>query len=1353
MDTQFGNVMVLLRKFLVSFVAITFVLTSVVSPAHAQVLYNITPPNVMVPLSSGFVPAMLKGIKIHTEDPFKFDFIVNRGDEALSRDQKEESYTRLIKYFLASLTIPDEDQWVNLSPYEKDRIIKDDFGKTEMGRDLLAQDYLLKQITSSAMFPESALGKAFWTRVYAEVEQKFGTTDVPLDTFNKVWITPDKAMVYEKDNIAYIGQMHLKVQLEDDYQAVKSNAVEKNSELGADSSFEVKSIIRQVILPALEKEVNEGRNFAQLRQIFGGMVLATWYKRALKESLLGRIYADRSRVKGVDQEDPTVNQQIYDRYVEAFKTGVYNYIKEEYDTASQTTIPRKYFSGGIVKDLSNLERQPVASLRGVIPDTDEAVSLTLDPARTKARSTSSLRRTLLAFGLTAMNLLFVVNNSFAAPDKVPETQKLIVAAPKQDKGLKGPDWSNVGGNNVQKFGESSNGTFWWWAQRKEPGWIGLGLTIDINDGVRGALGRGEALSHYEIRMPVGDDVSSEVQITLEDDEKGSNGIGHELTLSVGDAVAKKAVQFEGSDKKRVMVINILNFFANGKKVLDRKESVVHYAPDKDHLDGVYRSETIIYDERFNFPGIQKVKIWVPENAGWDGKGVTGAFGRPVLQEKADNAQASILVRSLIVSIALSLLTGVDSSLAAGDPVLGQAPRIGNATVPVRASIGSAKIVNQMQFDNSTIKNISNVSLAVVQDLDDSNRKALSWEWQSPGGMWTTRSWGTGVPFLDLKKNLDDLVFRFTISGTDGVGYDLAFEDDQGNEIGVSSTEHISVKWSKQYALVRLDKIKDRNQNFNWRAVRPVKFKSVTANGKVLIQNPVILDVSKTRKLGVGVGMFEGNDFPALSGWPSVLSFTGIYNDPQRILEQWRGLRPGQVPHEVLEFDAHPGDGTVLQRINRGEFDQQLIARAKIAKEYGKPVLLRVLHEPMGGWYGWSVRTQEDADNYVAAWQHIVSIYQQNGAKNVAFAFSPHNYEPSNVQQAHPYELADQILSRIQPYVDVIALDAYSYPPGGGNFNELVTGMVSRFEKYGIPFMMGEMSSAMPDKEKREFWTYFLNDLQNGMFPNFVGFVPFDIAKMENGGWKDFHIPTDIKADIQKNPFFARDPFQNLLREKPVASVLSVQGSETSKIASWVSRGGNGIAFTPRPNGQEDVQLRKGNGWGGFGFALSTPGVTSDNFLRYSFTMPLKGDISSVNLIFEDRHKNAQNIGNEIVIAGTQLSSFINNGVLQINLKQLMMTGMRKGDFDISALDQVKIEVVGTGVITIGRPQVTADQAQMNETDVGGIDLNADHLDMTIRRDGAGVALPVEQQNIEGIQIEGLIPVVLDIQPVTRVLKL
>ena len=80
-------------------------------------------PGIMVSLSPAFAPPMLKGIKVHPDNPFRFDFILDKGDSQLGNDQLKEESTKLIKYFLACLTIPEKDLWVNLSPYEKDRIV------------------------------------------------------------------------------------------------------------------------------------------------------------------------------------------------------------------------------------------------------------------------------------------------------------------------------------------------------------------------------------------------------------------------------------------------------------------------------------------------------------------------------------------------------------------------------------------------------------------------------------------------------------------------------------------------------------------------------------------------------------------------------------------------------------------------------------------------------------------------------------------------------------------------------------------------------------------------------------------------------------------------------------------------------------------------------------------------------------------------------------------------------------------------------------------------------------------------------------------------------------------------------
>src|ERR1017187_9730530 len=186
--------------------------------------YHLPVPGVMVHLSPEFNPPILKGIKVHPDNPFRFDFILDVGDgskpslngRVMNPPLQEES-TKLIKYFLASLTIPEKDLWVNLSPYEKDRIVPQEFGLTEMGRDLLAEDYILKQITASLIYPESKLGKEFWTKVYAQAQAKYGTTNIPINTFNKVWIVPEKAVVYENGGVAFVLENHLKVMLEEDY--------------------------------------------------------------------------------------------------------------------------------------------------------------------------------------------------------------------------------------------------------------------------------------------------------------------------------------------------------------------------------------------------------------------------------------------------------------------------------------------------------------------------------------------------------------------------------------------------------------------------------------------------------------------------------------------------------------------------------------------------------------------------------------------------------------------------------------------------------------------------------------------------------------------------------------------------------------------------------------------------------------------------------------------------------------------------------------------------------------------------------------------------------------------------------
>ncbi|MFH0754879.1 MAG: hypothetical protein V2A70_09970, partial [Candidatus Omnitrophota bacterium] len=370
---------------------------------YAQADLALPVPVTRLALSTPFDPPLLKGIRVFPDDPFRFYFLFDKGDVKNALPSPRV----LIKYFFAALTIPENDLWVNLSPYEKERMIPEAFGQTQMGHDLLAQDYILKQITASVINPEGEIGKVFWAKVYAEVQKRYGTTDIPLDAFNKVWIVPEKATVYENRDAAYVVESRLKVMLDSDYLALENNLMPAMlpSSLSADAKAIqgadrrhyqemlhvgdgprviphmgelAKNILREVIIPILEKDVNEGKNFSQLRQVYHSLILATWYKRKVNAGIMRQAYVDQKKTGGIDIADKRENEKIWVQYVHAFSKGAFSLIKEEFDPVTREVNTWNYFSGGASLDVTqvfqithslmsgNIDNAAVIEVRGVL---------------------------------------------------------------------------------------------------------------------------------------------------------------------------------------------------------------------------------------------------------------------------------------------------------------------------------------------------------------------------------------------------------------------------------------------------------------------------------------------------------------------------------------------------------------------------------------------------------------------------------------------------------------------------------------------------------------------------------------------------------------------------------------------------------------------------------------------------------------------------------------------------------------------------------------------------------------------------------------------------------------------------
>ena len=400
------------KRLIASLLCLTFSLSNLQYVQAQDFSVNQLPvPGTMIGESLPFSPLALKGLIVNPKKPLEFQFIVDTGDSSVipakagihNQEQIKQQANQLVKYFLAGLTIPEGDLWVNLSPYEKNRMVPEALGQTDLGRDLLAQDYILKQLTASLIYPEKDLGKEFWSRVYAKAQAQFGTTNIPVNTFNKVWILPDQAQVYENLNAAYVTKATLKVMLDEDYLALSHHVIPSSSNVipakagiqNTDNTHSIASqIVREIVIPEITKEVNTGKNFAPLRQIYQALILAKWYKETIQNGLLDALYTNKNKVAGVNLNDPTVKEQIYNRYLQAYKKGVFNYIKEDFppldgEGKGGVSVPRKYFSGGALFKIKHLDKAPnnTAMLaKGWVAGFLLAVTLALSSVQASAQS-------------------------------------------------------------------------------------------------------------------------------------------------------------------------------------------------------------------------------------------------------------------------------------------------------------------------------------------------------------------------------------------------------------------------------------------------------------------------------------------------------------------------------------------------------------------------------------------------------------------------------------------------------------------------------------------------------------------------------------------------------------------------------------------------------------------------------------------------------------------------------------------------------------------------------------------------------------------------------------------------------
>lgn len=162
---------------------------------------------------------------------------------------------------------------------------------------------------------------------------------------------------------------------------------------------------------------------------------------------------------------------------------------------------------------------------------------------------------------------------------------------------------------------------------------------------------------------------------------------------------------------------------------------------------------------------------------------------------------------------------------------------------------------------------------------------------------------------------------------------------------------------------------------------------------------------------------------------------------------------------------------ICKAIHDGKFDHYLHQYAAQIRKYSEPVFLRFGHEPDNPAYPWSKSGGNTAAEYIAAWQHIVKLFEDDGVYNVSWVFNP--WRENAVFDYFPGGR----------YVDWVSLTCLNYGHSSGenkwySFDELYKPFREKILKLKRPVMLAEFGSTNYGGSRGEWLEDAFNKIRN-----------------------------------------------------------------------------------------------------------------------------------------------------------------------------------------------------------------------------------------------------------------------------------
>lgn len=274
------------------------------------------------------------------------------------------------------------------------------------------------------------------------------------------------------------------------------------------------------------------------------------------------------------------------------------------------------------------------------------------------------------------------------------------------------------------------------------------------------------------------------------------------------------------------------------------------------------------------------------------------------------------------------------------------------------------------------------------------------------------------------------------------------------------------------------------------------------------------------------GVYLGAFVDGADGTPSanVLAFESLIGRRLQIDSHyygWASSFPGAIEH----WDASQGripmvtwDGTSLDEIVSGRADALIQARAQAVRAFGAPLFIRFAAEMNGDWLPWSgAANGRDPHLYVAAWRRVHSIFQEEGAANAVWVWSPNSTDS-------PREPWNRFV-RYYPgddYVDWVGVDGYNWGSTRSwsswqSFASIVEPVYRAFAGRK-PIMVSEVSSAEQGGSKAAWIASAALALET-RFPAIRALIWFDVDK--EADWRADSSPAALRSfrTLASEPYF------------------------------------------------------------------------------------------------------------------------------------------------------------------------------------------------------------------------------------------